>query len=80
MKERLKNRAMELDLLRGFAVLLMMLDHLMYDFWGLLPGLIKEYPLDLRLLGLDYWHWDVRVIVRIVVIFFFFAFSSSVNT
>ena len=40
MKERLKSRAMELDLLRGFAVLLMMLDHLMYDFWGLLPGLI----------------------------------------
>ena len=76
MKERLKNRAMELDLLRGFAVLLMMLDHLMYDFWGLLPGLIKEYPLDLRLLGLDYWYWDVRVVVRIVVIFFFFALTG----
>ncbi len=76
MKEKLKNRAMELDLIRGFAVILMMFDHLMYDFWGLLPGFIKDYPLDLRLLGLDYWYWDVRRVVRIGVIFLFFALTG----
>lgn len=76
MKEKLKNRAMELDLIRGFAVVLMMFDHLMYDFWGLLPSVIKDYPLDLRLLGLDYWYWDVRRVVRIGVIFLFFALTG----
>ena len=65
MKEKLKNRALELDLIRGFAVVLMMFDHLMYDFWGLLPSFIKDYPLEMRLLGLDYWYWDVRRVVRI---------------
>lgn len=76
MKEKLKKRAMELDLIRGFAVVLMMFDHLMYDFWGLLPSVIKNYPLDLRLLGLDYWYWDVRRVVRIGVIFLFFALTG----
>lgn len=76
MKEKLKNRALELDLIRGFAVVLMMFDHLMYDFWGLLPSFIKDYPLEMRLLGLDYWYWDVRRVVRIGVIFLFFALTG----
>lgn len=76
MNEKLKKRAMELDLIRGFAVLLMMFDHLMYDFWGLLPSFIKGFPLDLRLLAIEYWYWDVRVYVRIGVVFLFFALTG----
>ncbi len=76
MQERIKNRAMELDLLRGIAVLLMMFDHLMYDFWGLLPGFFADYPLDLRFFAIDYWYWDVRLLVRPVILFVFFALTG----
>ncbi len=76
MKKTFANRAMELDLLRGIAVILMMFDHLMFDLCGLLPGFFSDYPLDLHLLAIDYWYWDVRLIVRPVILFVFFALTG----
>ncbi|MCX5775039.1 MAG: heparan-alpha-glucosaminide N-acetyltransferase domain-containing protein, partial [Firmicutes bacterium] len=40
-KERLSHRIWEIDFLRGLAILLMLFDHLMYDF-TLLPGLFPH--------------------------------------
>lgn len=76
MTKRLQNRALELDLLRGAAVLLMILDHCMFDLWGLLPAFFDDYPRALRLFAMDYWVWDVRLAVREVVLFVFLALTG----
>ena len=76
MKNKLAARAMELDLLRGVAVILMMFDHLMFDLCGLLPGFFWDYPLKLQLFAIDYWYWDVRLAVRPVILFVFFALTG----
>lgn len=76
MKKTFENRALELDLLRGGAVLLMILDHFMFDLWGLLPGIFDDYPRPLRLFAMNYWEWDVRQAVRTVVLFVFFALTG----
>ena len=70
------SRAKELDLLRGAAVLLMIVDHFFFDLWGLLPTLFTDYPRTLRNLGLAYWNWEVRAIVRPAVLFIFFALTG----
>ncbi len=83
MKQKdLSNRILEIDLLRGICVLLMIFDHFMYDFFGILPSVIKEYPLrqdgfrEMYLASRRYWNWDVRVITRYIVIFFFLALTG----
>ena len=80
--EALKNRVTELDVFRGVAVLLMILDHLAYDFWGLLPMAFRDYPAKegfsrtLRDLALSYWTWDVRSVVRYAVLFVFLGLTG----
>lgn len=76
MKKTFAQRALELDLLRGIAVILMMFDHLMFDLCGLLPGFFWDYPLDLHFFAIDYWYWDVRLAVRPVILFVFFALTG----
>ncbi len=81
-KKDLSNRILEIDLLRGLCVLLMIFDHFMYDFWGVLPSVIKEYPYkrdgwrEMFLTSRRYWNWDVRVVTRYVVIFFFLVLTG----
>ena len=70
------SRAKELDLLRGTAVLLMIVDHFFFNLWGLLPTLFSDYPRPLRNLGVNYWNWEVRAIVRPAVLFIFFALTG----
>ena len=75
-KDKLAKRIIELDILRGIAVILMMLDHLMYDFIGILPMVFKDYPFDLYYYAQAYWNWDVRIIVRYFVLFIFLGISG----
>jgi uncharacterized membrane protein len=78
----LSNRILEIDLLRGICVLLMIFDHLMYDFWGLLPDLFSGFPPRSGFgetvydFSVFYWQWDVRVITRYIVIFFFLSLTG----
>lgn len=76
MKKSFENRALELDLLRGCAVILMIFDHFMFDLWGLLPGIFDTYPRAVRLFAMEYWEWDVRYAVRIAVVFVFLALTG----
>lgn len=79
MEQRVKkwaSRAKELDLLRGGAVLLMIMDHFFFDLWGLLPGLFEAYPRSLELLGRNYWGWEVRAVIRPVILFVFFSLTG----
>ena len=70
------SRAKELDLLRGAAVLLMIVDHFFFNLWGLLPGLFEDYPRALRNFAIDYWNWDVRAVIRPIVLFIFFSLTG----
>lgn len=79
MEKRAKaweSRAKELDLLRGAAVLLMIADHFFFDLWGFLPPLFSDYPKALDVLGRTYWNWEVRAIVRPIVLFVFFSLTG----
>lgn len=76
LKKTFENRAFELDVLRGIAVLLMVVDHFLFDLWGLLPGFFADYPRALRVFAVWYWTWDVRIVVRYAVIFVFFALTG----
>ena len=58
------NRILEIDLLRGIAVLFMILDHIMYDLWGLLPDMFLDYPIKLYNFAAIYWAWDFRIYFR----------------
>lgn len=76
MKKTFANRAIELDLLRGGAVILMILDHFMFDLWGLLPMFFADYPRRLMMFAYNYWYWDVRTAVRVAVVFVFLALTG----
>ncbi len=77
-----QNRITELDLFRGIAVLLMIFDHIMFDLWGLFPSVFIDYPPSdgvgrfLYELSYKYWFWDVREIVRTVIVFVFLALTG----
>ena len=81
-REKRKNRITELDVLRAVAVFLMVIDHIAYDLWGLLPMAFRDYPAaegfsrTLYRLALDYWQWDVRAAVRYVVLFVFLGLTG----
>lgn len=79
MGQRARNwesRAKELDLLRGAAVLLMIVDHCFFNLWGLLPELFSDYPRALRTFAIDYWNGDLRAVVRPIVLFIFFSLTG----
>lgn len=78
-KEKLNRRITEIDLIRGIAVILMMLDHAMYDLYYNMGAIFSDYPtryqftMDLRRIAKLYWQWDVRVAIRYVILFVFLA-------
>ena len=81
-KLALLKRVTELDALRGVAVLLMILDHLAYDFWGLLPMAFRDFPAaegftrELTQAAREYWTWGVRSAFRYVVLFVFLGLTG----
>ncbi len=74
--EKLEQRAPELDILRGIAVLLMICDHFFFDLWGLLPSLFSDYPSALEAVAEDDWYWGVRGAGRAVGRFVFFSLTG----
>ena len=75
-----KNRILEIDILRGIAVLFMILDHLIYDLWGLLPNLFIDFPYKLYNFAIMYWKWDFRLAFRYVIVFIFMGLVGICST
>jgi uncharacterized membrane protein len=80
MKIRLKkNRIWELDFLRGFAILMVVIDHSMYDFasifshWGSSGVVFLE---SLNSLGISYITSYIRIFWRPAFLFLFFVTSG----
>lgn len=75
-------RILEFDLLRGIAVILMMLDHLFYDLFSVMPMFFRDYPAKsptaVALYGAarTYWYHPVREGARVVVIAIFLLLSG----
>ena len=78
---RNNNRIKEIDFLRGFLILLMIMDHLFFDF-GQLIYIISDFSLDQSLLSQfvkfssSYLSWDFRINFRIFVVMLFFFISG----
>ena len=80
-KAKLSKRIIEIDLIRGISVFFMMLDHTMYDIFGLLPTAFRDFgktgwSKDLYELAVNYWFWDVRTIVRYFIVFGFLGITG----
>ncbi len=75
-------RIPEFDLLRGLCVILMMLDHLMYDLFSVMPMFFSDYPgkdpLSLALCEAArfYWYHPVREGARVAVISVFLLLTG----
>lgn len=67
-KEKLKARVTEIDLIRGICVILMVIDHMFYDLFGVLPEIFLNYPPTKGFwskaydFSIDYWVCDARVV------------------
>ena len=78
---RNNNRIKEIYFLRGFLILLMVMDHLFFDF-GQLIYIISNFSLDQSLLSQfvkfssSYLSWDFRINFRIFVVILFFFISG----
>ena len=78
---RNNNRIKEIDFLRGFLILLMVMDHLFFDF-GQLIYIISNFSMDQTLLSQfvkfssSYLSWDFRINFRIFVVMLFFFISG----
>ena len=81
-KAKRSGRVTELDVFRGVAVLLMILDHTAFALWGLLPMAFRDFPAadgftgKLVELAKDYWTWGVRISVRYAVLFVFLGLTG----
>ena len=73
---RAKDRFWEIDFLRGLCVCLMIVDHLMFCLFDILPFLNDMFGTNIfagaEAVGRWYWTWDLRLLVRQVVITMFF--------
>lgn len=82
ISNRLTHRIIEIDILRGIAVLLMIIDHFMYDLWGLLPVIFEGFPASgtffAKLVDFAdfYWEWPVRIVIRYVILFVFLGLTG----
>ena len=81
-KEKLSKRITGLDALRGIAVVLMVFDHFMYDVLGVMPDIFPDayagggFWSDFRSLAVKWWTWDVRIYVRLFVLFIFLGLTG----
>lgn len=81
MQEKTFNRVLEIDLIRGIAIIFMIFDHFMYDSVFLMRNIFIEYggnnwTKTLEIFAYDYWTWDVRIIVRQFIVFLFLALTG----
>lgn len=78
---RNNNRIKEIDFLRGFLILLMVMDHLFFDF-GQLIYIISNFSMDQSMFSQfvkfssSYLSWDFRINFRIFVVMLFFFISG----
>ncbi len=79
-------RIFEIDFLRGILICLVMLDHLMFDFyyfggiWSFNPEFLNSVFLNLYKAGSFYWLHPIRYVVReIVILLFFFVSGTSTS-
>lgn len=76
-----KKRIFEIDLLRGILIILMILDHLAYDFGILandffIAAQAPEWLRDINLWSEAYWLLDWRINVRYIVVALFFMLTG----
>ncbi|MFI3128797.1 MAG: heparan-alpha-glucosaminide N-acetyltransferase domain-containing protein [Bacillota bacterium] len=67
-------RIIEIDMIRGFCILLVLFDHLMYNF--AVANVNLDFFIQMKTLAIRYWYWDVRVFMQYVVVALFFAVSG----
>jgi len=85
IKESSKNkkvRVWEVDFLRGLCIVLMLFDHLMYNF-AFMPSMTQnfwqtanQFFIDGFRLGQFYWTMRARTIIRVTVVFLFLFLSG----
>lgn len=81
VNEKLKNRAIEIDVIRAVAVLLMVFDHAVNDISDIMPYVFSDFPkgdfwTTLVSKCASYWYWDFRVVMHFVVCFLFLAVTG----
>ena len=81
MQEKTFNRVLEIDLIRGIAIIFMIFDHFMYDSGFLMRDIFLEYggsnwTRSLEIFAYSYWTWDIRIIVRQFIVFLFLALTG----
>lgn len=75
--DRTNKRIIEIDILRGIAVLFMIIDHFIYDIFAVMPMIFKDFPTantwseKIYDFSKKYWHWDFRYYFRFVIVFIF---------
>lgn len=77
MNAEFKNRIPELDIARGIAVFLMIIDHFFYDLWGLMPDIFPLFASTATFeIAHRYWVWDVRIYIRYAVLAVFMLLTG----
>lgn len=74
-----KYRIWEIDFIRGICVILMIFDHIMYDFGSFAHAWdpdIGSFMYQMGKLATWYWTWNVRTVLRTVIVCFFFGTSG----
>lgn len=79
--DKMYKRIYEIDVIRGIIVLFMVFDHLMFDIWGVLPGIFNfpgasSFFQAILKFSRWYWAWPVRMVVREIIIFLFMALTG----
>lgn len=80
MTKKTKTRIIEIDFIRGFCILLMFIDHLLYDGAFLMTSIFK-IPYKSAFYGFvlfsqNYWNSVPRLVTRIIVLAIFFLVSG----
>lgn len=77
--DRIRKRIIEIDILRGIAVIFMIFDHIMYDFGFMMESLFSDYPgkwQPVMEFAKLYWNWGVRIWVRQLILFIFLGLTG----